>query len=304
MSDHPAHPSSSAGRRSLASPMTELGKRIVSGVVLIAIALLISWTGGVLAVLAVSVLGFFILAEWERLTGSSSVNRLVSGMLLVVASGFIAHHFGPVPAVMIATALLFLALASALLESKRRWSFTGMAYAVWLVVSLVSLRGHDAGGLSALLLVFFAVWATDIAAYFGGRAIGGPKLMPAVSPNKTWAGAVSGVVATIFVCLVYLVWADALITQSTTHRTGALALVMAALLAGLLSVAAQAGDLFESGLKRKFGVKDSGSILPGHGGFMDRVDGLVFAAITAFLIGLARKGDGTIAEGLLTWGLG
>ncbi|MBV6659004.1 MAG: phosphatidate cytidylyltransferase [Devosiaceae bacterium] len=284
--------------------MNELFKRVVSGVLLIVVALVISWTGGLVAVLAVSLLGLFVLREWERLTGSTSAKRLLAGSGIVFVSGLIAHVVGPVSAVILATGLLFLALASALLESRRRWSFTGIAYAVWLVVSLVSLRGHDAGGLSALLLVFVAVWATDIAAYFGGRTFGGPKLMPRVSPKKTWSGAVSGMLATIVLCLGYLIWADALVTQTTTHgRTDPIALVMVILLAAFLSVAAQAGDLFESGLKRKFGVKDSGSVLPGHGGFMDRVDGLVFASTAAFLIGLARKGDGTVANGLLTWGI-
>lgn len=284
--------------------MTELAKRVVSGILLIVLALVISWAGGLLAVLAVALLGLFVLVEWERLTGLTSQRRIVVGAALVILAGLLAHFVGPEVAVVLATGLLFLALASALLESKRRWSLTGIAYAVWLVVSLVSLRGHDSGGLSALLLVFVAVWATDIAAYFGGRAIGGPKLMPQVSPNKTWAGALCGVAATVLLCVGYLVWADALVTQAATHgRTTTIALVMAALLAASLSIVAQAGDLFESGLKRKFGVKDSGSILPGHGGFMDRVDGLVFASTAAFLLGLARKGDGTVAQGLLTWGV-
>lgn len=285
------------------SPLSELARRIASGIVLIIVALLTTWTGGLIAVVAFLILALFVLVEWERLTGAKSQGRLVSGIAIVAVAAFLAHYVGPLAAMGVGTALLFLALGAALLESPRRWSFTGMAYATWLVVSLVSLRGHDDGGLSAILFVFAAVWTTDIAAYFGGRAIGGPKLMRKVSPNKTWSGAVTGMVCAVLVCVGYLVWADGPIAQHASTRTDVSAIAFAALLAAFLSVTAQAGDLFESGLKRKFGVKDSGSILPGHGGFMDRVDGLVFASTAAFLIGLAHKGEGTVAQGLLTWGI-
>lgn len=285
------------------SPLSELVRRIASGVVLVVVALVTTWSGGLIAVATFLILALFVLVEWERLTGAKSQGRLISGIAIVAIGAFIAHFVGPVAAMGVGTALLFLALGSALLESPRRWSFTGMAYATWLVVSLVSLRGHDNGGLSAILFVFAAVWTTDIAAFFGGRAMGGPKLMPKVSPNKTWSGAITGVVAAVLVCLGYLVWADGHIAQHAPTRTDFSAVVFAALLAAFLSATTQAGDLFESGLKRKFGVKDSGSILPGHGGFMDRVDGLVFASTAAFLIGLAHKGEGTVAQGLLTWGV-
>lgn len=285
------------------SPLSELVRRIASGIVLIIVALVTTWTGGLIAVATFLILSLFVLVEWERLTGAKSQGRLVSGIAIVAIGAFIAHYVGPVAAMGVGTGLLFLALGSALLESPRRWSFTGMAYATWLVISLVSLRGHDSGGLSAILFVFAAVWTTDIAAYFGGRAMGGPKLMPKVSPNKTWSGAITGMVAAVLVCVGYLVWADGHVAQHAPTRTDLSAVALAALLAAFLSVTAQAGDLFESGLKRKFGVKDSGSILPGHGGFMDRVDGLVFASTAAFLIGLAHKGEGTVAQGLLTWGI-
>lgn len=297
----PSSPPAPTGPRR--SPLSELARRIASGVVLIIVALVATWSGGLIAVAAFLILSLFVLVEWERLTGAKSQGRLISGIAIVAVGAFIAHYFDPVAAMGLGTALLFLALGSSLLESPRRWSFTGMAYATWLVVSLVSLRGHDNGGLSAILFVFAAVWTTDIAAYFGGRAMGGPKLMPKISPNKTWSGAITGMFAAVLVCLGYLVWADGHVAQHAPTRTDFSAVAFAALLAAFLSATAQAGDLFESGLKRKFGVKDSGSILPGHGGFMDRVDGLVFASTAAFLIGLAHKGEGTVAQGLLTWGV-
>lgn len=285
------------------SPWSELALRVACGILLVIVALVPTWAGGLVAVVTFLLLSLFVLVEWERLTGAKSQGRLLAGVAIVAMGAFIAHYIGPVAAMGVGTALLFLALGSALLESPRRWSFTGIAYATWLVVSLVSLRGHDSGGLSAVLFVFAAVWTTDIAAFFGGRTFGGPKLMPKISPNKTWSGAISGMIAAILVCLGYLLWADGNIAQHDATRTDLSALALAALLAAILSVTTQAGDLFESGLKRKFGVKDSGSILPGHGGFMDRVDGLVFASTAAFLIGLSNKGEGTVAQGLLTWGV-
>jgi phosphatidate cytidylyltransferase len=284
-------------------PLSELTKRVLSGIVLIVVALVTSWTGGLILVIAFSALSFFVLIEWERLTGSDSQRRLILGMLVVACAASIAFFLGPVAAMGAGIGLLFVALGAALLESPKRWSLTGVAYASWLVMSLISLRGHDSVGLSAILFVFAAVWATDTAAYFGGRAIGGPKLLPAVSPNKTWSGAVSGALAAIVVCLGYVAWADVHVSaRATSHELTLLSAAYIALMALALSVASQAGDLFESGLKRRFGAKDSGTLLPGHGGFMDRVDGLVFASAAAFLIGLSLKGEGSVAEGLLTLG--
>ena len=290
--------------------LPELTQRILSGLVLIAVALLTAWSGGLISVVTFLALGLLVVAEWESLTGTRAPRRVVFGALLVALTAFAAHYVGPITALAIAAGLLFLALGAALLESPRRWFLTGVAYAAWLVASLISLRGHDGIGLTALLFVFVAVWATDIAAYFGGRSIGGPKLMPAVSPNKTWAGSISGALAAVILCLGFLMWVTTskwdvgLDAAGSGEGFSLLGAASVALIALALSVAAQVGDLFESGLKRKFGVKDSGRLLPGHGGFMDRVDGLVFASAAAFLIGLSLRGDGTVADGVFALGMG
>src|SRR5207244_9116237 len=128
----------------------------------------------------------------------------------------------------------------------------------------------------ALIFLFAVVWSTDIAAYFAGRALGGPKLAPSVSPKKTWSGAIAGLAAAI---------AIAIGVANFGGLAGTLAL---SAIAVMLSVVAQAGDLFESALKRRFGAKDSGHLIPGHGGLMDRLDGFVAAATLAALIGFAR----------------
>ncbi|MEM6712565.1 MAG: phosphatidate cytidylyltransferase [Pseudomonadota bacterium] len=291
---------------------SDLARRVSSGLVLGSVALLTTWTGGVVSLAAFLVLGLFVLVEWERLTGQSSPRRLLFGVAIVCVAAAIAHWVGPVSGASFATALLFVALGTALLEVKGRWSATGIAYASWLVVSLVSLRGHDAIGLSAIFLVFAAVWATDSAAFFVGKSLKGPKLLPAISPNKTWSGAIAGVLAAVIISVLYIVWADGWVSSGAlwldedpgqfSAQPSIATLIYLGLLAFALSVAAQIGDLVESALKRKFGAKDSGKILPGHGGVMDRVDGLVFASCLAFLIGLSAKGDGTVSEGLFAFG--
>ena len=133
------------------------------------------------------------------------------------------------------------------------------------------------------------VWTTDVGAYFVGRAVGGPKLMPQVSPNKTWAGALGGMGAAVIV---------AVAVAKAVALTNLFAIAM---LAVVLSVCAQGGDLFESVLKRRFGAKDSSRLIPGHGGLMDRLDGFVTASVAAVLIGLVRGGFDAPGRGLLVW---
>ena len=133
------------------------------------------------------------------------------------------------------------------------------------------------------------VWATDIAAYFVGRAVGGPKLAPRLSPNKTWSGSIGGLAGAVL--------AAVLVVQFS----GVGGFLSASLVAIALSIVAQIGDLFESAIKRRFGAKDAGTLIPGHGGLMDRLDGFVAAAVLACLIGLAHGGIDAPARGLLIW---
>ena len=169
------------------------------------------------------------------------------------------------------------------------WGAIGLVYAAAAFVSPVLLR-HDPGyGLSALCVLFAVVWATDILAYLVGRAVGGPLLWPRLSPNKTWAGAFGGTAGGVA--------AGALVAYASA---GTNALVGGAL-ALLLSIAAQGGDLFESAVKRRFGVKDASHLIPGHGGVMDRLDGFLVAATVAVVIGVLRHGMAAPAQGLLVW---
>jgi phosphatidate cytidylyltransferase len=169
------------------------------------------------------------------------------------------------------------------------WTAAGVAYAGILLLAPISLRADPQLGLSAIVFVFGVVWATDIVAYFAGRALGGPKLAPSISPNKTWSGVFGGTSGALIV---------AAVTARYVPGSNTLALVV---IAFLLSAASQIGDLAESALKRRFGAKDSGRLIPGHGGVMDRLDGFWAAALAATAIGVMRAGFDAPARGLLIW---
>lgn len=173
-------------------------------------------------------------------------------------------------------ALVALAAGAALagLTSGRRAMVAGVLYVGLASVALVWLRSDNAAGRANVLFLVIVVWASDIGAYAAGRLLGGRKLAPAISPGKTWSGAVGGLLAAMAVGEA----AGGLLAVAPIGR--------AAMVAGLLGLAAQAGDLLESAIKRHFGVKDSGKLIPGHGGLLDRLDGLLTAAPAAAALAL------------------
>jgi phosphatidate cytidylyltransferase len=157
------------------------------------------------------------------------------------------------------------------------------------LISPVLLRGDPEYGFAALLFLFATVWATDICAYLIGRAVGGPLLWPQLSPKKTWAGAVGGLFGGVAAGIV------------VAYASGGTSPAVAGILALVLSIAGQGGDLFESAIKRRFGVKDAGNLIPGHGGVMDRLDGFLVAALVAVFIGVVHDGVAAPGRGLLVW---
>ena len=140
-----------------------------------------------------------------------------------------------------------------------------------------------------MLLLFAIVWTTDVLGYFAGRAFGGPKLLPAISPKKTWSGAIAGTLGAMIVAVL------------VAACFGSFNRIAIAIIALLLSVVAQLGDLLESWVKRQFGAKDASHLIPGHGGVMDRLDGFWAAALVGCVIGLLRGGFDGAARGLLVW---
>jgi phosphatidate cytidylyltransferase len=171
----------------------------------------------------------------------------------------------------------------------RVWAAGGVVYAAVAFFGPVLLRRDAELGFTALLFLFAVVWATDILAYFTGRAFGGALLWPRVSPKKTWSGALGGVAGAI----------AAGIAVAAAGGIGNLAAI--AVLSLLLSVLSQAGDMFESAVKRHFAAKDASGLIPGHGGVMDRLDGFMVAAFAAAAIGILRQGFDAPAHGLLLW---
>jgi phosphatidate cytidylyltransferase len=169
------------------------------------------------------------------------------------------------------------------------WGAGGVIYAGIVLLCPVFLRNDPQFGLQALLFLFAIVWATDILAYFVGRAVGGPLLWPRLSPNKTWAGAAGGLLGGVAAGI------------AVAYASGGPRAAVAGVLAVILSIVAQCGDLFESAVKRRFGVKDASNLIPGHGGMMDRLDGFLVAALAAVLIGILRQGIAAPARGLLAW---
>jgi phosphatidate cytidylyltransferase len=164
----------------------------------------------------------------------------------------------------------------------------GFLYAAAAEVASVLVRLDQTDGFIALILILLVVWVTDIGGYFAGRGIGGPKLWPRVSPKKTWAGAIGGFMASLVISGGFAAFGFG--------KTGPVLL-----LGAILSIASQLGDLFESAVKRRFGVKDSSHIIPGHGGLLDRLDGYVAAVVVATIFGLLRGGVDGVGRGLMVW---
>ena len=247
-------------------PSSDLKSRVVVGILLIALALGVVWQGGwwLTALVAAGVL--LIFAEWAMMHGIGRTWRFVG--LAVLAGCCIAVQSGQLieASVGLLIAAVMLRMSVRMLKvSDARWMAGGLLYAGLPAIALIWLRVQPQG-LGLVLWVLTLVWATDIFAYFAGRAIGGPRIAPRISPKKTWAGLVGGVIGAMVVGGLVADWAN-------------FPAPLFATLSGGLAVVAQAGDFFESWLKRRVGVKDSGTLLPGHGGIMDRVDGLVPVAV-------------------------
>lgn len=252
----------------------ELGLRIVSGVVLGVLVLAATWAGGIwfraIAVI-IMVLMHYEFSSMSNAPARAPLANAIGWLAILAAAAFVLTSLPSM-----ALAAIFIGGCGAVLAGLTRggvWSATAVLYAGLSGLALAEIRGEGLFGLFAMLFIFAIVWATDIMAYFCGRALGGPKLAPRISPGKTWSGAIFGAAAGV--------GAGLGVALAFRHGGG----WMIPLIALLLSVASEIGDLFESWVKRRFGAKDSSHLIPGHGGVMDRVDGLVFAAFAAFLLG-------------------
>ncbi len=267
--------------------MGELGKRIATGLVLVAAAVAALWAGGIAFAALAAVAVLLMWAEWAAMHRLPLLARrlglavLGGTMVLMWMGDWFSALWLLAGAAGLGGIFLF-QLRQPLLDPTGRSGvqrgrlgldrpfLIGLLYCGLPGIALIWLRGQ-AWGIWATLLLLLVVWGADIAAYFTGRAIGGPKLAPAISPNKTWSGAVGGLVGAVAAALLLMpLW------PGYAGLAGAQRLALLALPLAVLSIL---GDLYESWLKRRCGVKDSGRILPGHGGVMDRLDGLVPVAV-------------------------
>ena len=252
--------------------MGELPKRIATGLVLVAVAVVALWLGG-LAFAALAAAAVLIMwAEWSAMHRLPMPVRRIGLAVLALTLWITAVLQNANEGLMLlgGAAGVLMIMAGKLKRGAGRPAAIGLLYCGLPGIALVWLRGQG-WGLYACLLLMLVVWGADIVAYFTGRALGGPKLAPAISPNKTWSGAIGGLAGAVGAALLLmLVW------PGYANASGAMRLAMLALPLAVLSIL---GDLYESWLKRRAGVKDSGSILPGHGGVMDRLDGLVPVAV-------------------------
>jgi phosphatidate cytidylyltransferase len=281
-----AAPASVAGQNS-----RNLVVRVAAALVLAPLAIAIAYAGGWLWTALVTLTSIGLYVEWLTIVGTARERRVVaSGVVaLAIAGLFLAVGWIDVSFLALAVGLAAVALSS---PERRHWNAAGFGYAAAAEIASVLVRLDQAHGFVALILILLVVWVTDIGGYFAGRGIGGPKLWPRVSPKKTWAGAVGGFAASLVVAAGFAAFTK----MDPPLKLGPLLLLGAA-----LSIASQLGDLFESAVKRRFGVKDSSHIIPGHGGLLDRLDGLVAAVVMAAIFGLLRGGVDGVGRGLMVW---
>jgi phosphatidate cytidylyltransferase len=276
---------------------SNLALRVASAAVLAPVTLAVAYVGGWIFYILCATAAGGILWEWVSLASHRADPRVLApgwlallAALLLIGLGFPAGSMGAVAIGAVVAGSVVAASPRPTDEAAAAiWAAGGVVYAGALLIAPSMLRSDPQWGLLALLFLFANVWATDIFAFFCGRAIGGPLLWPRVSPKKTWAGAVGGLAGGVAASV------------AVAYASGIGKLGIVGVMACVLSVLAQAGDLFESAVKRHFGAKDASHLIPGHGGLMDRLDGFLVAAVAALLIGIIHQGIAAPARGLLVW---
>lgn len=270
--NNPSEPSGEDWQSRLGSDFTA---RLLSGLVMFAAAVLITIAGATPFAILVVLVALLVCWEWGRLVHGADQTIVLSVQIGTAAVAGLLATLGYVGLGILALPIGAILATLLSLGNNSLFSALGVFYAGFPAVALIWLRSDPQLGLPAVFFLIAIVVAADTAAFLSGRLLGGPLLWPRVSPKKTWAGAIGAIVASAVVGgLFWFAVPDSSVLRLAT--TGA-----------VLAVVAQAGDLAESALKRHFGAKDAGSIIPGHGGAMDRVDGLVAAASAVAVAALA-----------------
>ena len=273
--------------------------RVAAAAVLVPVALFAAWMGGVLFSAFIALVGVITALEWTAMVAKGDKKQQYAHILAAIIASFAPFIPFETPillALAAITVIWALSIVMAMRQTINKWLVFGVPYIALPMLALILLRADNgvngSAGLIAIVVVFASVWTADTLAYFFGRSFGGPKLMPTVSPNKTWSGfygaVLGGLLATVLVF----------------YFAGLNNLLAAAFIGAAIGGLEQGGDLYESAAKRKFGIKDSGTIIPGHGGVLDRVDGLMAAAVAAWAFGaFSSESWQTAATGLLNWSL-
>lgn len=255
--------------------------RIISALILAPLVLAAIYLGSPVYDLLILAAVLIMASEWRRLCAHDGIDRPGVVLALVVAGATILtsfNHIWPALCLVPAGALVVLAMIFSAEGRASFWTVAGVLAIGVTGISLILIR--QLGGDWAITIWFLvAVWATDVFAFFVGRSVGGPKLAPKISPGKTWSGLVGGIMGAVAWSALWALWTGA-------EQAGTLALLSA-----VIAVFAQLGDLGVSRVKRRFGVKDTGTLIPGHGGLLDRVDGLIGAAPVAILCVALARGD-------------
>ena len=295
--DRQSDPGGNESSQSSSRPGGNFRRRVASAAVLAPVGIAAAYLGGWLFIALCAMAAALMLWEWTSLVaGDPDPRLLVPGWLALFGAAVLIGQGAPGVAVgAVAAGAIAVGLIAAVWPTPLAarfgapWAAGGVVYAGIALFGPTVLRSDHRLGFTALLFLFATVWSTDIFAYFSGRALRGPLLWPRLSPNKTWAGAAGGTIGGVAAAIL------------VAYASGLGHLAVLGGLALLLSMLAQAGDLFESAVKRRFGAKDASGLIPGHGGVMDRLDGFLVAALAAALIGLFRAGTTAPAVGLLLW---
>ncbi len=256
----------------MAVKVRDIGLRAASAFVLAPAAVAATWAGGIWFLALMLAASVVLAFEWAAMSAPHARRVMGGAVSFGVVASVVAAYFGVMSVAFMM--LVFGAAAAGVYARSRGQQALDAAYGVlylgWPSVLLIWLRhGVDPVGLHWTVLVFAVAWSADILAYLVGSTFGGPKLWPRFSPNKTWSGFIGGILAGAAAGAVMTAWVD----------MGRLTLFWGAILGLAAALATMGGDLWESGLKRRFGVKDAGNTIPGHGGLLDRVDGLMFAVV-------------------------
>ncbi len=269
----------------------DLGVRAASAAVLIPAVLADVWAGGIWFHLFVALIGILMAQEWVNMVHKDNPLQFALHAAGAMCGALLPLDIGLAGGLLAIAVLTVVSAAAAWREAPGGpvWRYLGVPYVSLPPIALVVLRDDPGYGVAAIVLVMLMVWAADTLAYFAGRIIGGPKLAPRISPKKTWAGMGGAMVGSAVAAL------------GVGMALGVPGLWLLLIVAALLAVVEQGGDLFKSAMKRRYGVKDSGRLIPGHGGVIDRVDGLVAVATVAALIGALRAGIEHAGAGILIW---